>query len=94
MSSEFKLVCPRCSSHHIVKTVGFITKNLNINVLIAVASSLKILPKKYIDPTILDYIDKMLLEKIPLAGIARVTGVSKSGFITTLTLYTARFLSN
>ena len=33
--------------------------------------------KKYILPSLVEYINKMLLEKISLAGIVRVTGVSK-----------------
>ena len=33
--------------------------------------------KKYILPSLVEYIDKMLLERIPLAGIVRVSGVSK-----------------
>jgi transposase-like protein len=32
---------------------------------------------KYISQSVLEYIEKLLLEKIPLAGITRVTGVSK-----------------
>jgi hypothetical protein len=34
--------------------------------------------KKYVDDSTKRYIDKMLLKKIPLAGIARVTCVSKT----------------
>ena len=77
MSSEFKPVCPRCSSHHIVKNGRIHNKKPKYKCLDCGRQFIENPTKKYIDPTILDYIDKMLLEKIPLAGIARVTGVSK-----------------
>ena len=86
MSSEFTPVCPLCSSHHIVKNGRIHNKKPKYKCLDCGRQFIENPTKKYIDrsaersrrsPTILDYIDKMLLKKIPLAGIARVTGVSK-----------------
>lgn len=57
--------------------VEFIIKNLNINVLHCGRQFVENPTKKYISPSLLESIDKMLIEKIPLAGIVRVTGVSK-----------------
>lgn len=77
MSSEFKPICPRCSSQHIVKNGRIHNKKPKYKCQDCGRQFIENPTKKYVDPTILNYIDKMLLEKIPLAGIARITGVSK-----------------
>lgn len=77
MSSEFKPICPRCGSQHIVKNGRIHNKKPKHKCQDCGRQFIENPTKKYVDPTILNYIDKMLLEKISLAGIARVTGVSK-----------------
>lgn len=69
--------CPRCDSNRIVKN-GFI-HNGNQNFKCKDCDRQFVLnPKnKVIDQETKNLIDKLLLEKLPLAGIARVTGVSE-----------------
>ena len=71
------IFCPRCGSNCVVKN-GFI-HNGNQNFKCKDCSRQFVLePKnKMIDQETKDLIDKLLLEKLPLAGIARVTGVSE-----------------
>ena len=71
----------------------FIIKNRNINVK-PVKDNLSPITLKYtstIPPK--ELIDKLLLEKISLAGIIRVTGVSENGYKTTLIFVIQKFHS-
>jgi len=77
MSSEFKPICPRCGSQHIVKNGRIHNQKPKHKCQDCERQFIENSTKTYVDTTILNYIDKMLLGKIPLAGIARVTGVSK-----------------
>ncbi len=71
------IFCPRCDSNRVVKN-GFV-HNGNQNFKCKDCSRQFVLdPKnKMIEQETKDLIDKLLLEKLPLAGIARVTGVSE-----------------
>lgn len=75
--SESSIFCPRCSSNRIVKN-GFI-HNGNQNFKCKSCNRQFVLDpqNKVIGSETKDLIDKLLLEKISLAGIARVTGVSE-----------------
>ena len=75
--SESVISCPRCGSNRIVKN-GFI-HNGNQNFKCKDCSRQFVLdPKnKVIGEETKGLIDKLWLEKIPLADIARVTGVSE-----------------
>ena len=75
--SETKPICPRCGSQRTVKNGRIHNKKPKRKCLDCGRQFVENSTKKYISSTTLDYINKMLLEKIPLAGIARVTGVSK-----------------
>ena len=74
---ENTIFCPRCDSNRVVKN-GFI-HNGNQNFKCKDCDRQFVLePKnKVIDQETKDLIDQLLLEKLPLAGIARVTGVSE-----------------
>jgi len=74
MSAQTHL--PRCLSQHTVKMAKFITKSPNISVKIVADSLWKILLKSISKET-KDLVERLLLEKIPLAGIARAAQVSK-----------------
>jgi IS1 family transposase/transposase-like protein len=76
--SEERPVCPRCGSHHTVKNGKIHHKKPKHKCQDCGRQFVKNPTKKYILPSVSEYIDKMLLEKIPLAGILRVTGVSKT----------------
>ena len=71
------IFCPRCDSSQVVKN-GFI-HNGNQNFKCKQCDSYFVLnPKnKVIGEETKQLIDKLLLEKLPLAGIARITGVSE-----------------
>lgn len=84
------ICCPRYDSNHVVKN-GFI-HNGNQNFKCKSCSRQFVLePKnKVIEQGTRDLINKLLLEKLPLAGIARVTGVSERWLqIYVNTLYTS-----
>lgn len=74
---ENTISCPRCDSSHVVKN-GFI-HNGNQNFKCKQCARQFVLnPKnKLISQETKELIDKLLLEKLPLAGIARVTAVSE-----------------
>ena len=55
----------------------FITANRTLSAALVPDSLCNIRIRKIIDQATRDLIDKLLLEKIPLAGIARVVGVSE-----------------
>ena len=97
MSFEFKPIFPRCGSQHIVKNGRIHNKQPKYKGLDCGRQFIENPTKKYIEPTILNYIDKMLLEKIPSYGIARVTGVSKKwlqNYVNALYTRGARTLSS
>lgn len=55
----------------------FITANRTLSAALVPDSLCNIRIRKIIDQATKDLIDKLLLEKIPLAGIARVAGISE-----------------
>ena len=75
--SELKPFCPRCGSQQTVKNGRTHNKKPKRKCQTCGRQFVVSPPKKYISQSVLDWIEKLLLEKIPLAGIARVTGVSK-----------------
>ncbi|MES1026718.1 IS1 family transposase [Gloeocapsa sp. BRSZ] len=71
------MTCPRCHSNHIVKN-GFIHNgNQNFKCKDCGRQFVQHSTKKVIGQETRDLIDKLLLERLSLAGIARVTGVSE-----------------
>ena len=74
--SESKPICPRCGSHRTVKNGRIHNQKPKHQCQDCGRQFVANPTKKYILSS-LDQIDRMLLEKIPLAGIARVTDVSK-----------------
>jgi transposase-like protein len=76
--SEGRPVCPRCGSHHTVKNGRIHHKKTNHKCQDCGRQFVENPTKKSILPSVIEYIDKIWLEKIPLAGIVRVTGVSKT----------------
>ena len=75
--SELKPFCPHCSSQHTVKNGRTHNKKPKRKCQNCGRQFVVSPLKKYIFQTGLEYIEKLLLEKIPLAEIARVTGVDK-----------------
>ena len=74
---ESTISCPRCDSSRIVKN-GFIHNGKQNFLCKSCGRQFVLDPKnKVIEHETKDLIDKLLLEKLPLAGIARVTGVSE-----------------
>jgi insertion element IS1 protein InsB len=69
--------CPRCRSNHIVKNGRIHNKKPKYKCQNCGRQFVGNPNNKIINKHRLDYLDKILLEKIPLAGIARVTSVSK-----------------
>ena len=71
------IFCPRCDSNQIVK--NGLTHNGNQNNKCKNCDRQFVCHprKKVIGEETKDLIDKLLLEKLPLAGIARITGVSE-----------------
>ena len=61
MSSEFKPICPRCGSQHIVKNGRIHNKKPKHKCQDCGRQFIENPPKKYVDPNILNYIDKILL---------------------------------
>lgn len=88
---ENAISCPRCDSNRIVKN-GFI-HNGNQNFLCKDCNRQFVLnPKnKVIGEETKDLIDKLLLEKLPLAGIARILVYPKDGYRPTSMPYTSLF---
>lgn len=87
---ENVIFCPSCDCEQVVKN-GF-THNGNQNFKCKSCSGQFVLdPKnKTIEQETKDLIDRLLLEKLPLAGIARITGVSERWLQTYVnTLYTS-----
>jgi len=69
--------CTRCGSKHIVKNSIIHNKKPKYKCQNCGRQFVGNPNNKIIDKHTLDYIDKMLVEKISLTGIARVTSVSK-----------------
>jgi insertion element IS1 protein InsB len=74
---ERNLACPRCGSCHTVKNGRIHNKKPKRKCQDCGRQFVENPTQKYITPLVIDLIDRMLLEKIALAGIVRVTGVSK-----------------
>lgn len=75
--SETSLTCPRCDSSQIVKN-GFIHNGRqNFKCKDCSRQFVQHPKKKMIGQETRDLIDKLLLERVSLAGITRVTGVSE-----------------
>jgi transposase-like protein len=75
--SETPLVCPRCHSRRIVKNGLIHNGNQNFKCKDCSRQFVQNPTKKVIGQETRDLIDKLLLERLSLAGIARVTGVSE-----------------
>ncbi len=71
------LSCPKCGSNHIVKNGKIHNGKQNFKCRDCSRQFVQNPQKKMIDSATKDLIDKLLLEKLPWAGIARVTGVSE-----------------
>ncbi len=75
--SENSISCPRCGSKRAVKNGRIHNSNQNFKCK-QYGRQIVLNPKnKVIEQETKDLKDKLLLEKLPLAGIARVTGVSE-----------------
>lgn len=74
---ETLLTCPGCSSKLIVKNGLIHNGSQNFKCKDCFRQSIQQLTKKVIGQDIRDLGDKLLLEKSPLAGIARVSRVSE-----------------
>jgi insertion element IS1 protein InsB len=68
--------CPRCGSEHTVKNGRIHNGKAKRMCKDCRRQFVPDATKKGISPQTWELIDKLLLEKIPLAGIARVTGIS------------------
>ena len=73
-----KLTCPSCNSDNIVKNGRIHNGKQNHKCRACGRQFVQNPTQKRIDPDTRELIDKLLLEKIPLAGIARVCDVSES----------------
>jgi insertion element IS1 protein InsB len=69
--------CPRCSSKHTVKNGRIHNGKAKRMCMGCRRQFVPDATKKVITPQTWELIDKLLLEKIPLAGIARVAGISE-----------------
>lgn len=69
--------CPDCGSAHIVRNGKIHNGKQNHKCKDCLRQFVKDPQNKTIDEATKHLIDKLLLEKIPLAGIARVVGVSE-----------------
>lgn len=69
--------CPNCCSHHIVKNGSLGNGKPKFKCNTCGRQFVENPKKQPISDSTKQLIDKLLLEKIPLAGIARVTGVSE-----------------
>ena len=70
------MTCPRCGSEHTVKNGRIHNGKAKRMCTGCRRQFVPDATKKVITPQTWELIDKLLLEKIPLAGIARVTGIS------------------
>jgi transposase-like protein len=69
--------CPVCQSNYVVKNGKIHNGKQNFKCRECGRQFVEAPQHKIIDQSTKELIDKLLLEKIPLAGIARVTGVSE-----------------
>lgn len=67
--SALRPTCPRCHSHHIVKNGRIQNKKPKFQCQDCQRQFVENSTKKVIDPETKELIDRLLLEKIPLAGI-------------------------
>ena len=72
------LICPSCDSNQIVKNGKIHNGKQNYKCRDCGRQFVKNPKNKIITQNTKDLIDKLLLEKIPLAGIARVSDVSET----------------
>ncbi len=75
--STAPLACPTCNSTHVVKNGKIHNGKQNFRCRECGRQFVEDPQNKIIDPASKTLIDKLLLEKLPLAGIARVVGVSE-----------------
>jgi transposase-like protein len=75
--SDCQPTCPVCQSTHVVKNGKIHNGKQNFKCRQCGRQFVQDPQNKIIDPATKTLIDKLLLEKIPLAGIARVVGVSE-----------------
>jgi transposase-like protein len=71
------LACPTCNSTHVVKNGKIHNGKQNFKCRDCGRQFVQDPQNQIIDEATKTLIDKLLLEKIPLAGIARVVGVSE-----------------
>ncbi len=76
--SDLKPTCPRCHSHHIVKNGRIHNKKPLFQCQDCQRQFVENPTNKVIDQETKKLIDRLLLEKIPLAGIARTAQVSET----------------
>lgn len=76
--SATRSTCPACNSTHTVKNGKIHNGKQNFKCRTCGRQFVQDPQNKIIDPATKDLINKLLLEKIPLAGIARVVGVSEA----------------
>ena len=75
--SDNNLTCPECESNRISKNGKIHNGKQNYRCQVCGRQFIKNPTKKYITEATKNLIDRLLLEKIPLAGIARATNVSE-----------------
>ncbi len=75
--SAAPLTCPSGNSTHVVKNSKIHNGKQNFKCRECSRQVVQDPQNKIIDPATKTLLDKLLLEKIPLAGIARVVGVSE-----------------
>ncbi|MDV2996856.1 MAG: IS1 family transposase ISLysp1 [Chroococcidiopsis sp. SAG 2025] len=76
--SDSRPTCPRCYSHHIVKNGRIHNKKPKFQCQDCQRQFVENPTNKVIDQETKELIDRLLLEKIPLASIARTTQVSET----------------
>jgi len=76
--SETQPICPRCGSHHTVRNGRIHNKKSKFQCQDCKRQFVENPTKKVIDQKTKELIDRLLLEKIPLAGIARAAQVSET----------------
>ena len=69
--------CPRCSSENVRKNGSIHNKKQKYMCKDCGRQFIENPTKKYIDQEQWKMVDKLLLEKIPIAGISRVTNISE-----------------
>ncbi len=74
---NFFLICPNCGSNCIVKNGSIHNKKQKYKCKECQRQFIENPTKKFISDDTKELIDKLLLEKISLAGISRATGVSE-----------------